>query len=863
MTLIQSKMPHLSVLLAALIALTVAAQFWTLITFAGERNETLEDFFRVTPALLAALLIGLAARAHVGRLRISLIWLTAALLCFALGPLLNVGLRLTQQGELFPSPADVFSTLSMPLLVISFMKVPHNRLPALERLRLGLDASIIVLVIASYGWFFVLAPAILAHLARGSLGAPLIVAMSYPVYDLLALAIMLIVSAQWQRVNAGSEMLWMMAAMLCWLIADGYFLARCFIEGLPVHHPLEAGWGWGCALFAVVAFRTLRWLDPAFRAARASRTATPRFGRWPSDWLTRYGAYLALPAALLLLLPGLGTAPMRLLGVQLLAGLIVVLVIARQIVLSLELQQANHELQQFSAVLESRVAERTHELETVHAREQRRTRVLEMIALDAPLNEIQRQAAQLDLPSGEKLEQIALERHHLVERLQRQATCDALTGLPNRTRCLHSLVDALEDAEQSGRAVAVLYIDLDRFKDINDTLGHPVGDAVLCQVAERLETCVPPGGLLARLGGDEFMVVLPGLERHSAATTAEAVAHRILSATGPAIQVDEAELFVSVSVGMSMAPDNGSDAVSLQRYADAAMYQAKSQGLGYHAFTPELNARTLRRLDIERLLRHALETDPGTLFHLHYQPIIEIGADQMSTGQIGAGRVVAVEALLRCSDASHQLSPAELIPIAERSGMIVALGRWVLTEACRQNAIWQRAGFGVRVNVNVSTLQFERPDFVEMVRQALESSGLNATCLTLELMESVMVSRFDEIASRIAQLRAMGVQLALDDFGAGYSSLSYLGRLTFDTLKIDRSFTSALGGERDTLPLVASVLSIAQVFGMNAVAEGVETPAQLESLRALGCKTIQGYLFAHPVPASEIEEMLRSGLKAR
>jgi EAL domain-containing protein (putative c-di-GMP-specific phosphodiesterase class I) len=247
-------------------------------------------------------------------------------------------------------------------------------------------------------------------------------------------------------------------------------------------------------------------------------------------------------------------------------------------------------------------------------------------------------------------------------------------------------------------------------------------------------------------------------------------------------------------------------------------------------------------------LRRALETNPNESFHLVYQPIVETAS----------GRVVGLEALVRWSDTTRHLTPAEFIPVAEESGLVVALGSWVLTTACTQAVIWQRTGFQVRVNVNVSTMQFERPDFVDTVRRTLDVSGLKPENLGLELLESVLVQRFDETASRIAQLRALGVRLALDDFGAGYSSLSYLHRLTFDTLKIDRSFISALGDARDTRPLVESILSIAQSFGLDAVAEGVETHAQLETLLSLGCEKVQGYLYSRPLPVAEIDAVLRT-----
>jgi diguanylate cyclase len=860
---------RLSGLMVVLIGFTLARQAWTFYTQSGGRNDAGEVVFRVLPMLLATLLVGLVAQVQVGRLRTAFTWITASLACFTLGMIINSVLQFLLKISAFPSPADFFSTLSMPLLVLGFVKLPHARFRLHERIRLGLDVGIIVSVIVGYGWFFVLAPAIQGHLARDTLGAPLILAMTYPLYDLAVLAGMLIVSVQWTRGNAGIEIGLMMLAVTCWLLADGYFLARCFIDGLPVTHPLEAGWAWGTTLIAVVAFRSLRWLNPQLAAADLARSEEPpnfTAASWAApDLPTRYGAYLALPAALLLIWFGRSAAPLQSLGVQIVAALVVALVIARQMVQALDLQRVNGQLQQLSAALESRVGERTRELEQSRTREQDRTRVLEMIVRDEPLSLIRAEAGQLDTAAAQGLERLASERRALLDRLEFQATCDALTGLPNRTQCLEVLSTALEHAKHSGRAVAALFIDLDRFKDINDTLGHPVGDQVLCEVVRLFQLCLPVGALMARLGGDEFLVVLPDLDPASASARAESVGRAFLNTLGPAIRVGETEVFVGASIGASLAPQDASDAVSLQQYADAAMYRAKRGGLGYGVFTPDLNISATERLTRERLLRRALEERPEQSFHLVYQPIVELAADQ---GQGGRNKVVGLEALLRWSDTHTPMTPAEFIPVAEHSGLIVPLGTWVLNTVCAQSAEWQRAGLEIRVNVNVSTMQFERPDFVEVVQRALDTTGLHPTSLCLELLESVLVSRFDEIAVRIAQLRSIGVQLALDDFGSGYSSLSYLNRLSFDTLKIDRSFTAALGSELGneldaelgTRPLIASVLSIAQAFGMDAVVEGVETQAQLGTLRALGCTRIQGYLFSRPLPAQDIGPLLRRGM---
>jgi diguanylate cyclase len=842
---VRAEHPGLWRWLLVLAGFTVTWQVWTFLTFYGLRNNVLEAVLRLLPLVMAATLCTVVARKFSDRLRLAWVWIAASVWSFTVGASIYAVLKFIFLAEVFPSIADVFYTLASPLLVMGLFYLPHVSYRRLEAWRMALDASVIVAVMAGYGWYFVLAPALLAHAARGTIGFPVILATTYPIYDLLAMSWLLIRAAQWRRSDIKFEIRLIAVGLFCWLLADGYFLARCFIDGLPVSHPIEAGWTWGIFFTAIAAVRSLRLLKSGPAVLSESQLRVP----WlPYDWVTRYGAYAALPLGLALVLFGQSGQPLQWIGVQIGMALMVVLLIARQVVQALDLEQVNAQLQQFSQQLEVRVIERTTALQRAQTREQQRSRVLELIARDESLEVIHRSTERLEPEVAVQLERIASERRALIERLEFQANHDALTGLPNRSQCVRTLNVALERAALDRRAVAVLFVDLDRFKDINDTLGHPVGDVVLREVAVRFQACIPEGALLARLGGDEFMVVIPDLEPANAAVQTERLGRALLGAITPAIRVGEAEFFIDASVGVSLAPQDALDATSLQKFADAAMYRAKNEGLGYRVYTPDLNASAVERLEIERLLRRALETNPNESFHLVYQPIVEITS----------GKVVALEALVRWSDTVRRMTPADFIPVAEDSGLVVALGAWVLSTACTQAAIWQRAGFQVRMNVNVSTMQFERPDFVDTVRRTLDVSGLKPENLGLELLESVLVQRFDETASRIAQLRALGVRLALDDFGAGYSSLSYLHRLTFDTLKIDRSFIMALGDARDTRPLVESILSIAQSFGLDAVAEGVETQAQLETLQSLGCEKVQGYLYSRPLPVAEVEAVLRT-----
>jgi diguanylate cyclase len=723
---IRAEHPGLWRWLLVLAGFTLIWQVWTFLTFYGLRNNLLEAVLRLLPLVIASTLCTVVALKFTDHLRLAWAWIAAAVWSFTIGAAIYAVLKFVFFVNAFPSVGDVFFTLATPCMTIGLFYLPHVSYRRLEAWRMALDASVIVAVMAGYGWYFVLAPALLAHAARGTIGFPVILATTYPIYDLLALSGLLIRAAQWRRSDIKFEIRLIAVGLFFWLLSDAYFLARCFIDGLPVSHPIEAGWIWGSFLAAVAAVRNLRLLKSGPAVLSESQLRIP----WlPYDWITRYGAYAALPLGLGLVLFGQSGQPLQWIGVQIGMALMVVLLIARQIVQALDLEQVNAKLQQFSHELEARVEERTAALQRAQTREQERNRVLELIARDAPIESIQRSSEHLEPEVAVRFEQIANERRALMERLEFQANHDALTGLPNRSQCVRTLNVALERAALDRRAVAVLFVDLDRFKDINDTLGHPVGDVVLREVAIRFQTCIPEGALLARLGGDEFMVVIPDLEPANAAAHTERVGRALLGAITPAIRVGEAEFFIDASVGVSLAPQDGTDATSLQKFADAAMYRAKREGLGYRVYTPDLNASAVERLEIERLLRRALETNPNEAFHLVYQPIVETAS----------GKVVGLEALVRWSDTVRRMTPADFIPVAEDSGLVVALGAWVLSTACTQAAIWQRAGYQVRVNVNVSTMQFERPDFVDTVRRTLDVSGLKPENLGLELLESVLV----------------------------------------------------------------------------------------------------------------------------
>ncbi len=428
--------------------------------------------------------------------------------------------------------------------------------------------------------------------------------------------------------------------------------------------------------------------------------------------------------------------------------------------------------------------------------------------------------------------------------IQYLAHYDTLTGLPNRMQWISRAEQALAFARRHQMRLGVLFLDLDNFKTINDTLGHPTGDRLLSAVAARLSETLRDEDVLARIGGDEFVVLLPELARPDDAAT---VARKLIASLTAPFQIDGQDLTISTSVGIALYPGNGADVDTLLKHADTAMYGAKNEGRNdYRFFTPDMNSRAYTRLKLENALRRALER--GELV-LEYQP----------QWAMPEQRLIGVEALLRWNHPERgRVPPVEFIPLAEETGLIHSIGDWVLREACRQQAAWLADGLPpLTVAVNISALQFRKPGFLARVREIITRSGTAPGHLELELTESALMQPTREIEEQLASLRNMGVGLALDDFGTGYSSLSYLKRLPLTHLKIDRSFVCDLPGDAEDAAIAAATLSIARDLGLAVVAEGVETEAQRDFLLERQCRVMQGFLFARPLPADEITMLLR------
>ena len=447
-----------------------------------------------------------------------------------------------------------------------------------------------------------------------------------------------------------------------------------------------------------------------------------------------------------------------------------------------------------------------------------------------------------------------IEAHKLTEQVQSAKVQlehlvhhDVLTDLPNRTLLQDRLGQAIELARRQDRQLAVMFMDLDQFKHINDSLGHAVGDQLLQSVAERLMGCVRHLDTISRQGGDEFVLLLPYIEH---AEDAAFTAQKILVALAQPHRIDENTIHIGASIGISIYPDDGQDAETLIKCADSAMYHAKENGRNnYQFFEQGMNVRAVERQFIEGGLRRALELQE---FVLHYQPKINLHN----------GAIVGVEALIRWRHPQRGLlSPVQFVPIAEDCGLILPIGRWVLREACRQARAWQDAGLPpITVAINTSAAEFRADDFLDNLRATLEASRLEPRFLELELTESVLMRDAEATGSVLHALADLGIKLAVDDFGTGYSSLSYLRRFPIDTLKIDQSFVSRMTHNPDDAAVVGAVISMAKSLRLRVIAEGVETAEQAAFLQTQHCDEGQGYLFGRPVAAEALASLLQTGI---
>jgi diguanylate cyclase (GGDEF)-like protein/PAS domain S-box-containing protein len=435
------------------------------------------------------------------------------------------------------------------------------------------------------------------------------------------------------------------------------------------------------------------------------------------------------------------------------------------------------------------------------------------------------------------------DRKQAEQKLTHIAYYDALTNLPNRELFRDRLRQAIIQARRHKRMFAVMILDLDRFKGINDTLGHKIGDSLLQYVSERLVNSIREGDTVARLGGDEFIILFPDIAQ---ARDASFVAQKIHNTLLKGFLLDSQELFITASIGISLYPSDGTDVDTLIKNADVAMYQAKAQGRNnYQFYTPTMNTEALSKLMLENNLRKALERKE---FVLHYQPLVELST----------GRITGAEALVRWKHPRlGLLSPLEFIPIAEETGLIVPIGEWILENVCVQGKTWNEMGLSpFRMTVNLSMRQFAHDAVLKTVLNALEKSDLDPDHLELELTESIVMQNAEQTIVTLHELKSAGIQISLDDFGTGFSSLSYLKNLPLNRLKLDRSFVSGLAKETKNESISKAIIGIAHSLSLKVIAEGVETFDQLELLRSWKCDEVQGFLFSRPIPVEEITRLM-------
>ncbi|WP_424952940.1 putative bifunctional diguanylate cyclase/phosphodiesterase [Deinococcus sp.] len=782
---------------------------WLLVRWGAPAAQPyLAGLLYVPVFLTAALCCALRASEGTGRERLPWLGIGLGLLAFGLGQTLFTYYQLVLHTSPFPSPADAFFLIAPLSIGTALVLLPRAKLSRPAWIRLGLEVGIVMAAAAVFSWRFLLSGLIQSYRSQPLAGT---IALAYPASDLVLLCLLLLLISRRQEFSARVTVL-IAGALTSYIVADSGFAQLSATQSYVPGNVVDLFWSLGGGLFGLSALASSR------QPGRDATDARP--SRGPA-WTT-VGPYLAVALTYGLLLQTYTDGVSLLVGRGVLwgTGVVTLLVMVRQALAYSENSRLNAALQQAAVTLEARVETRTTELHTANARLQQFSEDLE--------SKVRSRTAELERSQA---------------RLAHQAQHDSLTGLPNRTLFEDRLGQAVATAARHARVLAVLYIDLDGFKLVNDTLGHAAGDEVLRTVAQRLQNLVRQSDTVARLGGDEFTMLLTEL---SDLASVSAVAHRVLEAVGWDIVIADQVARVTASVGIAMYPDDALDSSGLKRQADVAMYRAKQGGKNNVCFfAPEMNSVSQVRGDLAARLHGAVQRGE---FHLVYQPQFTSGTQRLS----------AFEALLRWTHGElGPVPPSEFIPIAEETGLIAEIGAWVLDEVCRQQVKWRDGGLPlVPVALNVSPVQFLRPGFVQDLRQTLRRHGLDGRWIELEMTERTMLHDIVSLAQKMAEIRSLGTSVSIDDFGAGRTSLSYLLQLPVNKVKIDRSLIQGLGETQSTLRVVQAIVALAHALNLAVVAEGVETHAQLVSVTDLRCEQVQGFLLGLPEAAGTATERL-------
>jgi diguanylate cyclase (GGDEF)-like protein/PAS domain S-box-containing protein len=866
--------------------------------------QTVSNYGLCLGAIAAAVGCLLRARSFTGRGRWGWALVGLGVLSWGLGQTTWVYLESFRGEEVpFPSAADIGYIGMVVLTPIGLLVLPSRAQVLANRIRSVLDGLMVAASLMLMAWIFVVAPLLEAG---QDTAVALWVSLAYPLGDVVIVTIVLYMLAQQRRRGRTfSQLALVGAGVVAFAVSDIGYAYLNLIGGYSSGGVTDIGWFAGFSLILLAAMKPV---PPPGEEPAENDDDT---GGQPVGVLLPYVAVLAALVTSVVWYAKTGHTNSF---VAYIRSALILLIVGRQLLTLRE----NRDL---TRTLEARVADRTAELfaseQRFHALVQHSSDVVTVVSPEAdvlyqsesaqrvfgyPANVLtgRRLTKLMDAESAIRLAQalrqvagrpyattvleIAIrhrdgrvrqaemtitnllsdpsvaglvlntrdisERKELQDQLVHEAYHDALTQLANRALFRERVSEAVRTRGEDGE-VTVLFLDLDGFKEVNDSLGHLAGDQLLVQVADRLRASVRDGDVVARFGGDEFAVLI---ESPTGGDDAEQVAQRIIDMLVEPFASESRNIHVQASIGLAAAGlllESATDgAEQLMRNADLAMYKAKSAGgSGYSCYDPEMLSDLVARLELEADLRVALDRKQ---LQLHYQPTVDLATNE----------VIGFEALARWQHPERgMITPGEFIPLAEATGLIVPLGRWVLREACRQAVEWSKGGDGrpAKMAVNVSVRQFDRSDLVEVVAEILAETGMPAEQLCLEMTESVLMTDTDGNLEQLRRLKALGVTLAIDDFGTGYSSLAYLRRFPVDTLKIDRSFVERLGALTDDTALADTIVQLGNSLGMATVAEGIEEFGQLAALREMGCHFAQGYYFSRPVPAEEAGRLFHEG----